>query len=309
MEGFLPFASVPPDQTVRPMRRLSSKKVIFKFSAKNRPAYTVGSGERVLVETRDCFSGKAKGPNDLFEDIAMGSVNPATGPIEVMGLTAGETLCVAIESIKCGKRGVMMCSPNLGILSRDVRRSITKIVPIVKGKASFSSDIEVDLNPHVGVIGVSPSKGEYPVYYPGDFGGNLDTVEAREGSKVYLPTYVDGAMVSLGDVHAAMGDGEVCGTGIEVAAEVTVRLSKNEGLKLKRPMIETPTEWIAYAAAETLDRAAKVATSDMVRFMSNRLGIDFEEAYMLASAAANLKVSQVVDPLMAARMSLSKRYL
>lgn len=175
-------------QMVKPLRRLSSKKVIFNFSAKNRPAYRVSSGERVLVETRDCFSGKAKSPKDLFEDIAMGSVNPATGPIEVEGLTAGETLCIAIDSIKCGKRGVMMCSPNLGILNREVRRSRTKIVPILGGKAIFSSDIEIDLNPHVGVIGVSPSYGEFPVYYPGDFGGNLDTVEVREGSKVYLPT-------------------------------------------------------------------------------------------------------------------------
>lgn len=291
------------------MRRLSSKKVIFKFSAKNRPAYSVEDGERVLVETRDCFSGKAKGPKDLFEDIAMGCVNPATGPIELAGLAAGETLTVSIDRIKCGKTGVMMCSPNIGILGRDVRQSRTKIVHIRAGKALFSKDIEVDLNPHIGVIGVSPAKGEFPVFYPGDFGGNLDTVEVQEGSKVHLPTFVDGGMVSIGDVHAAMGDGEVCGTGLEVAAEVTASLSRNEELVLKRPMVETPTEWIAYAAAETLDHAAKLATSDMVRFMGHRLGMDFEEAYMLASIAADLKISQVVDPLMAARMSISKKYL
>jgi len=291
------------------LRRLSSRKVIFMFSPKNKPAYAVQNGERVLIETRDCFSGKARTPNDLFEDIAMGNVNPATGPIEVEGLSAGETLCVSIEKVKCGKTGVMMCSPNLGILSEDVRRSRTKIIPIKGGKAQFARDIEVELNPHIGVIGVSPLKEEVPVFYPGDFGGNLDTVEVREGSKVYLPTYNDGAMVAIGDVHAAMGDGEVCGTGIEVPAEVTVRLSKNDDIELKRPMIETPTEWISYAADKTLDKAAKLATSDMVRFISSRLGIDFEEAYMLASAAANLKVSQVVDPLMAARMSISKKYL
>ncbi len=291
------------------MKRLSSKKVIYVFSPKNMPAYTVENDERVLVETRDCFGGKARTSKDLFEDIAMGNVNPATGPIEVEGLSAGETLCVSIEKIKCGKIGVMMCSPNLGILSEDVRRSRTKIIPIKGGKALFSRDIEVELNPHIGVIGVSPLKEEVPVFYPGDFGGNLDTIEAREGSKVYLPTYHDGAMVAIGDVHAAMGDGEVCGTGIEVAAEVTIKLSKNDDVELKRPMIETPTEWIAYAAAKTLDYAAKLATSDLVRFISNRLGVDFEEAYMLASVAANLKVSQVVDPLMAARMSISKKYL
>lgn len=279
------------------------------FSPKNKPAYTVKDGERILVETRDCFDGKARSSKNLFEDIAMGNVNPATGPIAVEGLKAGQTLCVSIEKIKCGKNGVMMCSPNLGILSEDVRRSRTKIIPIRGGKAVFSKDTEVDLNPHIGVIGVSPLKDNIPVFYPGDFGGNLDTSEAREGSKVYLPTYHDGGMVSIGDVHAAMGDGEVCGTGIEVAGELTVRLSSRDDIDLRRPMIETPTEWISFAAAKTLDKAAKTASSDLVRFVSNRLGIDFEEAYMLASASANLRISQVVDPLMAARMSISKKYL
>ena len=291
------------------MRRLASDKVIYKFSPKNRAAYTVKDGERVLIETKDCFGGKAETAKDVFEDIAMGEVNPATGPIEVEGLTAGETLCVSVEKIRCGRSGVMMCSPNLGILGADVRRSRTKIVPIRGAKAIFSDKIAIDLNPHIGVIGVSPAKAEVPVFWPGDFGGNMDTVEVREGSKVFLPTYHDGAMVSVGDVHAAMGDGEVCGTGIEVPAELVLVFSAARELDLMRPMIETPTEWISFAAAKTLDEAARTAASDLVRFVAHKLGVQFEEAYMLASAVANLKISQVVDPLMAVRMSISKRYL
>ena len=291
------------------MRRLSSRQVIYVFSKKNKPICAVRAGEELTVETRDCFGGKARSSKDLFEDIAMGNVNPATGPIEIDGLMAGQALCVTIKQIKCASPGVVMCSPEVGILSQDVRRSRTKIVRIKGNKAMFSDDLEIDLNPHVGVLGVSPSKGEFPVFHPGPFGGNMDTVEVREGSKVYLPAFVDGGMVSLGDVHAAMGDGEVCGTGLEVAAEVTIKLSICDELELERPMIETPTEWISFAAALTLDDAAKLATSDLVRFISSKRGVDFEEAYMLASLVGNLKISQVVDPLMAARMSISKRYL
>lgn len=151
--------------------------------------------------------------------------------------------------------------------------------------------------------------GEYPTFHPGDFGGNMDTVEAREGSKVYLPAFVDGVNLAIGDVHAAMGDGEVCGTGVEVPAEVTVRLSKTSELKLERPMIETPTSWLSFAAAKTLDSAATLATADMVKFIMNSNGMAFEDAYMLASVVANLRISQVVDPLMAAKMEISKRYL
>lgn len=290
-------------------RRLSSRKAIYEFSPKNRPAYSVREGERVMVEMKDCFSGLVRSSEKVFEDVAMDDVNPATGPIEVKGLVGGNTLCVSIEKIKCGPVGVVMCSPNVGFLCEDVRRSRTKIVKIRGGKALFSRDVEIDLRPHVGVIGVSPREGRHPTFHPGDFGGNMDTVEVAAGSKVYLPTFVDGGMVAMGDLHAAMGDGEISGTGVEVGGEVTVSFRRSEELEVNRPMIETGREWIAYAAARTLEEASKLAASDLVRFISSRSGIDFEEACMLASAAADLKISQVVDPLVAARMSISKRYL
>ncbi len=291
------------------MRRLSSKKVIYAFSPDNRPAYNVHRGEPVIVETQDCFSGMVKSPKKLFEDVAMGDVNPATGPINVEGLFAGDTVCVSIDRIKCGPLGIMMCSPNVGFLSNDVRKSRTKILKIHGDKATFSPGLEIDLRPHIGVLGVSPSKGKCPTFHPGDHGGNMDTVEVAAGSKVYLPTFVDGAMVAMGDLHAAMGDGEISGTGVEVSGEVAVRFTRSEDIQAARPLIETRTQWITYAAAKTLEEASRRASSDLVRLVSSRTGVDFEEAYMLASAVANLKISQVVDPLMAARMSISKRYL
>lgn len=291
------------------MRKLSSKRVIYNFSPRNKPAYTVADGERVVIECKDSFSGLVTNEKQLFEDLPMSRVNPATGPVMVEGLSAGGVLCVSIDRIRLGKTGVIICSPELGIIGSEVRRSRTRLVSIRGDKARFGSDMEIQVRPHPGVIGVSPAKGEFPTYYPGDYGGNMDTVEAGEGSKVYLPVFVDGAMFAMGDIHAAMGDGEVCGTGIEAPGEVAVRLSKHEGLDLERPMIETPTEWISYAAAKTLDEAAKLATHDLVRFIMSAGGMDFEDAYMLASVAADLRISQVVDPLMAAKMVISKRYL
>lgn len=291
------------------MRRLGSDKVVHYFSARNAPAYTVGDGETVIVKTRDAFSEQVRSATDLFEDVSMEKVNPATGPIEVAGMRAGDALCVDIHEIKPAPTGIVMCSPELGLLAKDVRRSRTRTVRVEGGKAVFSDELEIDLDPHVGVIGVSPAEGSFPTYYPGDFGGNMDMKEAGEGSKVYLPVFVNGAMVSLGDVHAVMADGEICGTGVEVASELTVRFSRAEGLRLKRPMVETKDAWICYAAAKTLDEAARLAASDMVSFIADASGSDFEEAYMLASLVADLGISQVVDPLMAAKMTIAKKYL
>jgi amidase len=207
------------------MRRLGSRKHIHTFSREDAPSYTVGLGERVVVETADAFSGKVRGEKVLFEDLDMADVNPATGPIEVKGISAGDILAVTIERIKCGPRGVMMCSPELGNLSSEVRRSRTKMVRVGKDRAWLSKDLEIELRPHVGVIGVCPALGSIPTFHPGNHGGNMDTAEVGPGSILYLRAEVDGAMVSMGDVHAAMGDVEVCGTGIEVPAEFTVSFS------------------------------------------------------------------------------------
>lgn len=291
------------------MRRLSSRKHVHEFSAGNPKAYSVDMGERVIVETADAFSGKVRSKKVLFEDLDMADVNPATGLIGVDGIAAGDVVAVSIERIKCGPRGVMMCSPELGNLARDVRRSRTTIVKVGSDRAWVSDDLSVDLRPHVGVLGVCPKKGSVPTFHPGHHGGNMDTGDVAAGATVYLRAEVDGAMVAMGDVHAAMGDGEVCGTGIEVPAEVTVRFGKADDVRTVRPLIETRTEWVTYAAAATLDEASRLATADMVRLISDIRGTSFEEAYMIASAVADLKISQVVDPLMAARMSIKKRYL
>ena len=137
----------------------------------------------------------------------------------------------------------------------------------------------------------------------------MDTKEARKGSKVYLPAFVDGAMVSLGDVHAVMGDGEVSGSGVEVSAEIEAAFNRAANVSVKRPLIETPSHWICFAAADTLDDAARLATLDATSFIMRASRVDFEEAYLLASAACDLAISQVVDPLVAAKMIIPKSCL
>ena len=227
--------------TVRGMRRLGKDRAIFEFATDNEPAYFVEEGERVLVETRDAFHGQLASSGDLFDNVDMSSVNPATGPICVKGVSAGDTLCVDIRDIRCEEEGVIVCSPKFGNLAELVKRSRTKVVKIHDGVVHWSDTVSIPIDPHIGVIGVSPPSERLPTYHPGDFGGNMDTKEARKGSKVYLPAFVDGAMVSLGDVHAVMGDGEVSGSGVEASAEIEAIFGRAENVSVKRPLIETPS--------------------------------------------------------------------
>lgn len=291
------------------MRRLSSEQAITAFSTDNEPAYFVKEGEQVLIETRDAFGGQLTSSETLFDDVDMSTVNPATGPICVSGVSKGDTLCVNLLDIRCGDVGVIVCSPKFGNLAALVERSRTKVVKISDGLVHWSEAIAVPIDPHVGVIGVSPPSGRIPTFHPGDFGGNMDTREVRKGSRVYLPCFIDGAQVSLGDVHAIMGDGEVSGAGVEVSAEIEATFSKSKEVSVKRPLIETHTHWICYAAAETLDDAARLATLDATSLIMRMSGVDFEDAYLLASATCDLAISQVVDPLVAAKMAVPKACL
>jgi amidase len=158
----------------------------------------------------------------------------------------------------------------------------------------------------IGTIGVAPT-GSISTLSSGAHGGNLDTTDIRIGSMVYLPVLVEGALFSVGDVHAAMGDGEVCGTGIECAAQVTIKLDLLTGYSIPSPRIETQDELMSVASAEGLDHAIRLALQDMVEWLRNEKQLSAEDAYMLVSIAGDVRICQVVDPAVTVRVALPKK--
>ena len=134
----------------------------------------------------------------------------------------------------------------------------------------------------------------------------MDTRLIGAGTVLYLPVAHEGALFAAGDLHAAMGDGEICGTGVEVCGSITVRLDVRRDLRIEEPVLETPDAWVTIASAETLDAAAEAATRHMARLLTERLGLSLEVATMLMSAGGDLQVSQIVDPLRTARFALPK---
>jgi len=184
-----------------------------------------------------------------------------------------------------------------------------RIVPIVDGKALIADGMAVGLRPMIGVIGVAPALDPVATASPGAHGGNMDTRLIGEGSCLYLPVACDGALFAAGDLHAAMGDGEICGTGVEVAGRITARLGVRHDLEITNPVVETQDLVVTIASEETLDAAAETATRDMAALLTGRLGLSLETAVMVMSAGGDLQVSQVVDPLRTARFALPKRHL
>lgn len=286
------------------MNRITRDKVVYAMSPNNLPVQTVEEGAVVTFETCDCFENQITSANTPFQALDWDRINPATGPVFVKGAEPGDCLKVEIQSIKVRDYGVMLAGPGLGVIGDSLEENQIKIIPIKEGKAVFSEELQLPLNPMIGVIGTAPAEVDVPCGTPGDHGGNMDSKVIREGATLYLPVNVSGGLLALGDLHAAMGDGEVSVCGVEVAGEVTVKVSVIKNCTWPLPIVANENYLYTIASAPSLDQAGERATRNMVRFLEKECKMSKSEAINLLSITGNLQVSQVVDPLKTARMEI-----
>lgn len=289
--------------------KVSSKNVVFAMSSENKAVVSCKPGDKIIFETMDCFSNQIHTENDKLDSIDFNRVNPATGPVAVKGASAGDVLKVEIKEINIDNQGVMVAVPQMGILDKYIEETETRIISIEDGDAIFSKDIRIPIKPMIGVIGVSPKDDSVACGTPGSHGGNMDTKVIGQGNSIYLPVFVDGGMLAIGDLHAAMGDGEVVVCGIEIAGEVTVEVDIIKDKSITDPVVESDDYFYTIASADTLDEAGQKATDNMFKFLRDRLPLTDNEISMLMSIICDLQVSQVVDPQKTARMRVKKEIL
>lgn len=290
-------------------KSISRQHYIYKMSANHQPVMQIPSGGQVVIETYDCFLNQIKTEATTFHSIDWSQINPATGPVYVEGAEPGDILAAKIEKIELADHGVMSTGPNLGVMGHRIDEFSVKFIPIKGNKAIFNDNLELPLNPMIGVIGVAPQEGEISCGTPGVHGGNMDTKLIGEKATVYFPVFHKGALFSLGDLHAVMGDGEVCVSGVEIPAKVTVTLTVIKGQTLPTPAVENENGFAFIVSKETLDEAARQAVEEMVNYLLARTDMAVDEITMLLSAAGQVQVSQIVDPLKTARFYLPKDVL
>jgi len=276
------------------------------MSSSHHAVATAQSGDTVVFETLDCFSNKLQKESAKSSEVSWSEINPATGPLYVQGAKRGDTLKVEILDINLADHGVIASGPGFGVFGDVFQEEKTKIVPIVDGNAVFNEKLQFAINPMIGVIGTAPENEEIPTGSPGFHGGNMDCNKITKGSILYLPVNHPGALLSMGDVHATMGDGEVVGCGIEIAAAVTVKITVLTDCNLPLPFLVNAEKAMTLYSALTIDEAAKGATLNMQKFLNEELHMDYHEGAMLLSIAADLSICQMVDPLRTVRMELPK---
>ncbi len=271
------------------------------------PALRVSPGETVTFEVTEASGGQI-GLHSSASDVAamdFSQVNPVTGPVFLEGAEPGDTLVADLLDLSPTGWGWTANIPGFGLLADEFPEPALKLWTLQGGHAAFSDGITVPLRPFVGTIGTSLAEpGQHSVVPPRRVGGNLDLKEIAAGSRLLLPVEVEGALFSLGDTHAAQGDGEVCGTAIECSALVTVRF----GLRKRNqtgPQVLTqgPAESRAAAGGyhittgigPDLYAGAKDALRRMLDLLEQEYAMGRSDAYLLCSVAGDLHVSEIVD--------------
>ncbi len=252
-------------------------------------------GSTVRFKTLDCFSNQITSQEQLITTIDFNRVNPATGPVYVEDAKEGDVLVVDILKIDVADVGIASTLPETGPLIDKVDGLRTKILPVKAGNIIFN-DIEFPANPMIGVLGVAPKEGDIPCGFPGAHGGNMDCNKIVENSRVYFPVSIPGALFQLGDLHASMGDGEICGTGVEIGGEVEVKLDLVKDFNLKWPVLETEDMWYVIASDDNIEKALKHASEQMQILINKAYEWDMTDAYLYMSVRGSFEICQGCKP-------------
>lgn len=268
----------------------------------NKPAGYCKSGDIVVFETRDCYDNTVTSSERPLGD-REGLSNPVTGALYVEGAEVGDILKIEIEDIKLRSWGVMRSSTTAGVFHEKYEKREAIIFQVKDNKIYFDDKLILEADPMIGVIGTAPIEKEgIPTTTPGKHGGNMDCKKIVKGSIIYLPVNVKGGLLSMGDIHALMGDGEVFICGLEIAGEITVKVSVLKNIKLPTPFLYSRGKVMSIQSAEDLDKAGDMAAKEMFEFVKEAAKQDDVRTGMLMSLLSDMAVCQVVDPLLTVRV-------
>lgn len=284
------------------MLTISKENVHRALSPEIPPVAWCEPGTRVCFITMDAMGDQFVDDNDPIIDESKAG-NPSTGPLYVNGAEPGDMLKVTVETIELPNIMSMTTAPGAGVFGDEIPELKRKLYAVEDGKIHFNDKLSFPVRPMLGVIGVAPKEGCIETSYPGEHGGNMDCKEITQGSVLYLPVFCPGGLLFVGDVHALMGDGEVCICGAETAAKVVLKVElvkKNYG----GLVLLNEDKVMAIASAPTLDQAAVRVTKFMRELLEKELGMEFHESCRVLSLVGDVRICQVVDPLMTCRMEV-----
>jgi acetamidase/formamidase len=289
-----------------------------------QPVARLKRGDILETNSVDAFGNAIQKPDDSLSMVK--GDNPLTGPFYIEGAQPGDTLAVKILDIQVdGDQGVGAFAPGFGALNETTYTPMLHpplpekiwLYPIdhATNTATFRAldsnfQVKIPLHPFFGCIGVAPAGGEArSSIVPAEFGGNMDSPEVSVGNTLYLPVNVPGALLYMGDGHAAMGDGEVAGTAIEVPLRTRLQIDVIKGQKINWPRFENDDTIMTVGAYRPLDDALRIAFTELVGWIHNDYGLSELDTYELLSKVAKIHLNEMVDPNYVVVASIEKKFL
>jgi amidase len=267
------------------------EKIYYTFTKANPPSAFAGDGEIIRFIASDCYGWNGESNVPVFNSEKL---NGATGPVSVEGAMPGDILAVDILDVSIGRKGFLHCSKGCGPLG-DVAKDRLRVIDVIGDEILFN-ETRWKVEPMIGVIGVAPGKDAISNCLSGTHGGNMDCRLITKGVTVYFPVRAEGALLSLGDFHASMGDGEVCGTGIEIQGEAVARVRVLKKTALEWPLVETADAWHVVTSGDSFEDAVTSASHELRRLLAAAWRWDASDIYMYLSARGAIGVNQCVFP-------------
>ena len=287
------------------MKTLTREQRIYVLNPQGTPAISIDSGEELMVETWDAFEG-IRDPEVLE---AKSLIGPATGPIWINGAEPGDALKVDFISITPKEGPAHMVMPGRGFLEEEFTEAYPTLMTLDGGHLVLPSGLRLPLAPSMGLVATTPTYPQNTASDSGPYGGDIDMKELVAGSTMYLPVFVPGGMLVLGDCHAVVGDGAVAGTGAECSADTHIRVTVEKGMGIPAPRALTPDYFVVLSYGEELGPAMKQAVRDMVDFLVTEKGLEPYDAYTLCGLAGDVRVSRTFRPISPVKMMLSRQAL
>ena len=287
------------------MQRVNKSQRVSAYSGANPPAIHVGMGETFVMETNDRFQGYTS-PDDAPLDLLMSM----TGPVYVGGTEPGDTLSIEVLDITPSLGyGWIVATPGRAMLKNRVDEWRRRKVQINGDRVWFNDKIALPYAPMIGRMGVAPAGEPKSCNSVGPFGGAMSNIAIGPGAKVLLPVFEAGALLTIEDVHAAMGDGESASSAVEMGAEVTLRCDVSTVLQVDRPVVVTQDAIMTTGEGDTMEAASHMAVNEMARLLMYKLDLDPIDAAMLVSVAVDARFSYVGGPPYRAKAVISRALL
>jgi amidase len=293
-------------------------KYHYVYGPYAKPVLAVDPGAVVSAETHDAFEGSIKSETDKPSEILnFPYLNPQNGPIFVNGAQKGDALAVHIKSIKprgpqpvgttalIAEFGGLVGTADTAMLNSPLPERVKKLVIDDKG-VHWSDKLVLPYEPFIGTIGCSPEIEAITSLQPDYYGGNMDLPDIGLDTVIYLPVNAPGALLYLGDCHAAQGDGELCGVAIEHPTTTTVQIDLIKGWTLANPRLENERLYMSIGSGRPMEDAARRAYRDLIRWMSADWGYDELEAYFLLTQCGRVRLGNMVDPKYTLGASIAK---